>query len=65
MPRGPAVRKSDIDRTLEALRKAGLGVDRVEIKKGGEVVVIPSRLTQLPPVPEGAAGDWSDLDGVD
>lgn len=51
MPRVPTVRKADIDRTLAALKAAGHDVARVELRPGGEVVI----LTGQPLPPQGAA----------
>lgn len=40
MPRVPTVRRSDLDRTLSALKAAGHEVSRVELRPGGEIVIL-------------------------
>lgn len=40
MPRSPTVRRSDLDRTLAALKAAGHEVARVELRPGGEIVIL-------------------------
>lgn len=57
MPRAPAIRKADLDRVLKALKDAGHGVARVEVRAGGQVDIIPVPLT-----PEGAQGQGSELE---
>jgi len=68
MPRAPTVRRSDLDRVLAALRAAGQDVARVEIRPGGEVVIVPTarpqvgaEQTALTPTPTAALP--ADLDG--
>lgn len=51
MPRVPTVRRSDLDRTLAALKSAGHEVARVELRPGGEIVI----LTGEPQAPQVAA----------
>jgi hypothetical protein len=58
MPRGPAIRRADIERAIAALKAAGLVVQCVEIGAGGFVRVIPApMLTDGPLAPQ-----LSDLD---
>ena len=45
MSRGPATRQADIDRTLKALAKHGLGARSIVIRPGGEVEITPGPLT--------------------
>lgn len=40
MSRVPAVRRADLDRSIAALKSAGLTVTRVEINPGGQVVIL-------------------------
>jgi hypothetical protein len=49
MPRVPTVRQADLDRALRALKAQGLGVARIEVRPGGEVVIVPGPLTPAEP----------------
>lgn len=40
MPRVPTVRKADLDRALAALKAAGHQVARVEVKPGGDIIIL-------------------------
>lgn len=55
MPRVPTVRAADLDRVLKALAKAGQVAGRVEVRPGGEVVIIPKA------APIAGAADPADL----
>jgi len=67
MPRVPTVRQADLDRAIRALKGAGLGVGRIEVRPGGEVVIVPAPLPKAGDdkpslTPETPAGELSDLD---
>lgn len=60
MPRGPAVRRADIERVVAALEACGHAVEAVEVMPGGGVRVIPKGLTASAsgaPIDEFAAWD--------
>jgi hypothetical protein len=42
MSRGRAVRKSDLDRVLKALRDAGQSVRQIEMRPDGGVLIVPA-----------------------
>ena len=42
MSRGHAVRKSDLDRVLKALRDAGQSVRQIEMRPDGGVLIVPA-----------------------
>lgn len=53
MPRVPTVRRADLDRTLAALKAAGIEVARVELKPGGDITILtgaPIAATDSTPV---------------
>jgi hypothetical protein len=72
MPRAPTIRAADLDRVLKALAKAGQTVDRVEVRPGGSVLIVPKPAPARAPTaaadpaatltPEPPARDVSDLD---
>lgn len=41
MPRAATVRQADLQRAIRALQAAGMGVARIEVRPGGEVVIVP------------------------
>ncbi len=48
-PRGPnAFKQHDVTRAIRAVEAAGLDVARIEVDKGGKIVVIPGKPQQQP-----------------
>jgi hypothetical protein len=54
-----AFQQGDATRAMRAVHAAGLEVARVEIEKGGKIVVIPGKPEQSAPAP--AADEWANI----
>ncbi len=48
MSRVPTVRQADLNRVLRALKDANLTAGRIEVRPGGEVIIIPTSSTAQP-----------------
>lgn len=50
-------REVDLTRAATGLRKAGLGIAKIEIDPTGKIVIIPGRPEQV-----GKSDEWADLE---
>ncbi len=61
MARGPCTfRQQDVTRALRATVAAGIEVQRIEIDKGGKIVVVAEKLPESPCDGKDEPNEWDD-----